>query len=117
MAKRLSHMKLDNLPIGMTDWPTIPVVVHPVESGAAAMRTRQIGEIKLRFVEYSGAYVADHWCHKGHIDFVVPGQLVIEHRDGTAFTLQAGTSYHAADDDGSPHGVRPENGATLFIAD
>jgi hypothetical protein len=110
-------MKLVDLPTSMTDWSAVPSSVHPGESGAATIRARQFGEIQLRLVEYSAQYVGDHWCHKGHLTFVVAGQMRIEHQDGTTWTLPAGTSWHVADDDGSPHLARSEEGATVFVVD
>ena len=66
-------MKLVDLPSSMTDWSTVPSSEHPGESGRATVRSRQFGEIQLRMVEYSASYVGDHWCHKGHLTFVVAG--------------------------------------------
>ena len=64
-------MKLADLPSSMTDWSTVPSSERPGESGRATVRSRQFGEIQLRLVEYSASYVGDHWCHKGHLTFVV----------------------------------------------
>ena len=110
-------MNLNNLPVGITDWSEVTVSVHPGESGTATTRTRQLGDIQIRLVDYSTDYIADHWCHKGHIVFVVAGQLTIEHQHGVNYTLTQGTSYHVADDDGPPHRVLSKNGATIFIVD
>jgi hypothetical protein len=110
-------MRLANLPAGMTDWSTIGASEHPGESGIATMRTRQFGEIQLRLVEYSASYLSDHWCHKGHVVFVLAGEMFIEHEDGTKWKLTAGTSWQAADNDGSPHRARSAAGATIFIID
>jgi hypothetical protein len=110
-------MNLDNLPAGITDWSQIPASVLPGESGTATVRKRQFGDIQLRIVVYGANYAADHWCHKGHIVFVVAGELVIEHQDSLRYTLTAGTTYHVGDDDGAPHRVLSENGATVFIVD
>ena len=69
-------------------------------------------------VEYAPGYLADHWCSKGHILYVVSGELAIEHRDGqAAHRLSAGMSWHVADDEGTPHRVRSPTGATIFILD
>ena len=110
-------MKLADLPSSMTDWSTVPASEHPGESGRASVRSRQFGEIQLRMVEYSASYVGDHWCHKGHLTFVVSGQMVIEHEDGRRLTIPAGTSFHVADDHSHPHRARSEGGATVFIVD
>ena len=117
MSATMQGMKLANLPAGMTDWSTITSSEHAGESGTATMRARQFGDVQLRLVEYSASYVADHWCHKGHLIFVVAGQIFIEHEDGTTWDLTAGTSWHAADDDGSPHRARSAAGATVFVVD
>jgi hypothetical protein len=93
-------MDLDNLPVGITDWSEVTASVHPGESGSVTMRRCHFGDIRLRLVDYSSNYVADCWCHKGHIVFVVAGQLVIEHQHGVSYKLTPGTSYHVADDEG-----------------
>jgi hypothetical protein len=110
-------MKLANLPTNITDWSTIASSLHPGESGMATMRARQLGDIQLRLIEYSASYVGDHWCTKGHLTFVVAGQMIIEHQDGATCTLPAGTSWHVADDHGSPHRARSDGGATVFVVD
>jgi len=110
-------MKLQSLTAGVTDWSRIPRQTQPGESGTASARTHLLGEIQIRLVEYSAGYLADHWCSKGHIVFVVAGELVIEHRDGQRHMLRPGMSYHVADDEGSPHRVLSDSGATLFIVD
>lgn len=110
-------MKLKYLPVGTIDWSQVPASVHPGLSGAAAARVRQVGDIQLRLVVYSAGYVADHWCPKGHLAFVVAGDVTIEHQDGRKYLLTAGTSYHVADDDGPPHRAHSDEGATIFIAD
>jgi hypothetical protein len=110
-------MKLTNLPLGITDWSTLTASVHRGDSGSASARTRQMGDVQVRLVEYGPGYVADHWCAKGHILFVVAGSLEIEHRDGPHFALSPGMSWHASDDAGPPHRVVCRDGATVFIVD
>jgi hypothetical protein len=110
-------MNLNNLPVGITDWSQVPASAYAGETGTATMRTRQFGDIQLRLVDYSPQYVADHWCHKGHVVFVVSGRLVIEHQDDITYVLTRGMSYHVPDGDGSSHRVRSEEGATIFIVD
>ena len=110
-------MNLENLSLGITDWRQVPATAHPGEAGTAIMRARQFGDIQLRLVEYSPRYIADHWCHKGHIVFVVSGRLVIEHQGGDTYILTQGASYHVPDGDGPPHRVLSEEGATIFIVD
>jgi len=110
-------MKLEGMTLGATDWSTLPVTVHPGTTGSATARTRQLGDIQLRLVDYGAGYLADHWCAKGHILFVVAGSLVIEHQDGSRCALSPGTSWHAGDGDGPPHRVVCDTGATVFIVD
>ncbi len=110
-------MNLDNISVGVTDWSQIPESVHAGASGTATVRSRQLGDIQLRLVVYSSSYMADHWCSKGHIVFVVAGEVMIEHQHGVTYTLMPGMSYHVADEDGPPHRVLSESGATLFLVD
>ena len=73
-------MKIAPLPFTVTDWSTVPATEHPGESGMALWRTLTIGDIRIRQVEYSPGYVADHWCDRGHILYVLEGELVPPHR-------------------------------------
>lgn len=109
-------MKMEGIPFGVTDWSAVEPTEHAGERGTAWWRTRQFGEIRVRLVEYSPGYLADHWCSKGHILFVVEGELMTELRDGRRFTLTAGTSYQVADD-AEPHRSSTRTGARLFIVD
>ena len=109
-------MKMTGIAFGTTEWATIEPTRHPGESGMALWRTRQFGDIRVRMVEYSPGYVADHWCSKGHILFCVSGVLQTELEDGRCFTLSAGMSYQVADG-AEAHRSRSDDGATLFIVD
>jgi hypothetical protein len=111
-------MKLTNMPEGVADWPRMPAIRMPGAFGAISARTHQVGEVQLRILEYSPGYLADHWCSKGHIIYVITGTLIIEHQnDRPACALSAGMSWYVADDVGSPHRVRSDNGAMVFILD
>ena len=110
-------MKLTALPCGAIDWTALPTTAHAGETGAATMRSRSFGDIQLRLVDYSANYLADHWCDKGHVLFVVRGALTIEHRDGSRSDLTAGMAWHVADDGASSHRVFSERGAQVFIVD
>jgi quercetin dioxygenase-like cupin family protein len=109
-------MRIDNLPFGTTDWSAVEPTRHPGERGEALWRTRQFGEIRVRMVEYSAGYLADHWCTKGHILFVLDGELHTELEDGRQFVLRAGMSYQVADQ-AEPHRSSTPTGARLFIVD
>lgn len=110
-------MKLNNVPTGLTDWQRLGAVSQAGASGTAAVRGRQLGDVQIRLVAYSAGYAADHWCHKGHILFVAAGSVTIEHSDGRRYDLKEGVSYHVADDEGAPHRVTSDGGASVFIVD
>src|SRR4029079_810048 len=90
-------MKITDIPFGATDWSQVEPTEHPGVRGTATWRTRQFGEIRVRLVEYSPGYLADHWCDKGHILLCVEGRLETELADGRTFVLTPGVSYQVAD--------------------
>jgi quercetin dioxygenase-like cupin family protein len=109
-------MQLQEIPFGTTDWSAVEKTEHAGTSGVAHWRTRQFGSIRVRMVEYSPGYLADHWCSKGHILLVLDGQLETELADGRKFTLKPGMSYQVADG-AEPHRSSTPNGARMFIVD
>ncbi|WP_035051796.1 DHCW motif cupin fold protein [Andreprevotia chitinilytica] len=109
-------MHMQNIPFGITDWSGIDQTEHPGETGVALWRTQQFGEIRVRLVEYSAGYLADHWCKKGHILLCLDGELHTELDDGRVFTLKPGMSYQVADN-AEPHRSSTVDGALLFIVD
>ena len=111
-----TRVKMSGIPFGTTDWREVPVTEHPGETGVATWRTREFGGIRVRMVEYSAGYLADHWCEKGHILLCLEGELDTELADGRTVTLTPGTSYQVADG-AEPHRSRTRVGARLFIVD
>ncbi len=109
-------MKINGIPFTNVDWSSVPVTEHPGETGMAYWRTKQFGDIRVRVVEYSPGYLADHWCEKGHILLVLEGTLVTELKDGRKVTLEPGCSYQVADG-ASSHRSVTKTGAKLFIVD
>ena len=110
-------MKMNDIPFGTTDWSTVACTEHRGETGVATWRTREFGGIRVRMVEYSPGYLADHWCEKGHILLVLDGELETELADGRRVTLKPGQSYQVADG-AEPHRSRTgPQGARLFIVD
>lgn len=109
-------MKIGNIPFGTTDWSAIEPTEHPGVSGKALWRTRQFGDIRVRMVEYTPGYMADHWCEKGHILLCLEGRLETELADGRTFVLTPGVSYQVADH-AEPHRSSTAVGARLFIVD
>jgi quercetin dioxygenase-like cupin family protein len=109
-------MKLVDIPFQTIDWATVASTVHPGDPGEARWRTVEVGNVRVRVVEYTAGYVADHWCERGHVIHVLDGELVTELRDGRTFTTAAGGTYVVADGDGA-HRSRTARGARLFIVD
>lgn len=109
-------MKMNNIPFGITDWSSIPTTTHQGDTGVATWRTQTFDDIRVRMVEYSPDYLADHWCSKGHILLCLSGELHTELDDGRTFTLTAGMSYQVADQ-AEAHRSSTSKGATLFIVD
>lgn len=109
-------MKIENIPFMTTDWQQVQVSKHPGETGMAFWRTIEIGNIRVRMVEYTPGYIADHWCSRGHVLLVTEGELLTELKDGRTFTLCPGMSYQVASD-AEPHKSSTIVGAKLFIVD
>ena len=109
-------MPITGVPFGVTDWASVPRTDHPGERGMAVWRPFEAGSIRVRVVEYSPGYLADHWCSRGHVLLVLDGELVTELKDGRSFTLRPGQSYQVADNQ-EPHRSRTTTGARLFIVD
>ncbi|KAA2265230.1 hypothetical protein F0L68_05125 [Solihabitans fulvus] len=109
-------MKLGGVAFGLTDWDDVERTEHPGETGLAYWRTRQFGDVRVRMVEYTPGYVADHWCSRGHVLLCLAGELRTELADGRVFDLRPGVSYQVADD-AEPHRSSTATGATLFVVD
>jgi uncharacterized cupin superfamily protein len=101
----------------VTDWAKVTPTVHPGETGQALWRTIEIGDLRIRTVEYSPGYVADHWCDRGHVLYVLEGELETELRDGRRFVLKPGMSYQVSDRGDAAHRSVTRTGAKLFVVD
>ncbi|MGP8018565.1 MAG: DHCW motif cupin fold protein [Thermoplasmata archaeon] len=110
-------MKLRTTPFVVTDWSKIPAVEHPGERGSAFWRTLNVGRVRVRMVEYTAGYLADHWCSRGHILYVIEGELETELKGGERSLLRAGMSYQVSDSEDQPHRSSTSTGAKLFIVD
>jgi len=109
-------MKIADLPFGTVDWNVVDPSVHAGATGEAHWRTRQFGDVRVRMLEYSAGYLADHWCTKGHFMLCLEGELDTELADGRRFTLRPGMSYHVADG-AEPHRSSTRTGAKLYVVD
>jgi len=111
------NMKIPALPFTVTDWSQVAPTRHPGETGEALWRTLNIGDLRVRMVEYSPGYLADHWCDRGHVLLVIEGELDTELRDGRSFKLTPGMSYEVSDFGDAAHRSSTKLGAKLFIVD
>lgn len=105
-----------HIPFQVTDWADVPVTIHKGETGEAYWRTRTHGGLRLRLVEYSAGYKADHWCERGHIIYCIEGSMTTELSDGSLHTMTKGMTYEVSDNLSS-HRSYTGHGATLFIID
>ncbi|MHB1204837.1 MAG: DHCW motif cupin fold protein [Rhodospirillaceae bacterium] len=110
-------MKIPALPFTVTDWSKVEPTVHPGVTGEALWRTFTVGDLRVRVVEYSAGYLADHWCDRGHVLYVLEGELVSELKDGRKFVLTPGMSYQVSDFGDAAHRSFTATGAKLFIVD
>ncbi|MEP9361108.1 DHCW motif cupin fold protein [Sphingomonas sp. KR3-1] len=110
-------MKLPELAFTATDWSQVPRTEHPGETGMAWWRSFAVGDLRVRMVEYSPGYLADHWCDRGHVLLVLEGEIESELRDGRRTRLTAGMSYQVSDFGDAAHRSSTATGAKLFIVD
>ncbi len=109
-------MEVNQFPFQTLDWSAIPKEEHKGITGTASWRVFSMGDIRIRMVEYSPGYFADHWCKKGHIIYCIAGEMITELEDGREFTLSQGMTYHVGDNS-EAHRSRSANGCSLFIVD
>ena len=107
---------MSNIPFGTTDWETVERTEHAGITGKAFWRTQDFAGIRVRMVEYTAGYLADHWCSKGHILLCLSGELETELEDGRVFVLKPGMSYQVADN-AEAHRSRTNVATQLFIVD
>ncbi|WP_437933238.1 DHCW motif cupin fold protein [Sorangium sp. So ce341] len=109
-------MIIQNVSFCTTEWSKVPRVEVPGETGMATWRTVETGNIRVRMVEYTPGYMADHWCERGHVLLVLDGELVTSLRDGRTIVLAPGSSYQVGEGV-EPHLTSSPKGARVFIVD
>ena len=105
-----------NIPFQTIDWTKIPKVEYKGESGTAFWQTVQLPGLRIRIVEYSKGYLADHWCQKGHIVHCLEGEFISELKNGDKSTMKKGMTY-VVSDDLSSHRSFSKNGVKVMIID
>ncbi|MDP4262010.1 MAG: DHCW motif cupin fold protein [Bacteroidota bacterium] len=98
------------------DWSLVPKTEHKGETGMAYWQTKMVNNIRVRMVEYSAGYKADHWCSKGHILYCMEGEMNTELEDGRVFQLRKGMCYFVGDNNEAHQSSTP-TGCKLFIVD
>lgn len=109
-------MKIEDVPFQTIDWLKVDATEHPGETGKALWRVFEQGNVRVRLVEYSPGYKADHWCSRGHVIHVLEGVLITELKDGREVTTKAGQTY-VVQESGEDHRSRTDTGVRLFIVD
>lgn len=104
------------IPFQIIDWDKVPSTEKKGETGTVQSKTLQFDNIRVRIVEYSAGYKADHWCQKGHIIHCLEGEMVSELEDGTKSVFSKGMTYIVSDDMSS-HRSTTTNGVKLLIID
>ena len=109
-------MKDAKFPFQAIDWAAVPRIEHKGETGTSFWRTVQLPGLRIRIVEYSAGYLADHWCQRGHVVHCLEGEFTNEQETGERTVMRRGMTY-VVSDGASSHRSRSENGATLLIVD
>ena len=107
---------MSHIPFQKVDWNNIPKVEHPGESGTSFWQTIFFDGLRVRIVEYTSGYVANHWCQKGHIVYCIEGSFISEMENGEKIELSKGMSYIVSDNLSS-HRSNSKRGVKLLIVD
>jgi len=109
-------MIIASFPFETSDWSSVPVQERKGETGTACWQVKMMNNIRVRKVEYSAGYKADHWCKKGHVLHCIAGELETELEDGRIMKLVAGMTYFVGDNN-EGHRSSTTTGCKLFIVD
>jgi len=109
-------MNKNIIPFQVVDWNLIPKIEHKGQKGFAFWQTLELHGLRIRIVEYSPGYLADHWCKKGHIVYCLEGKFISELENGEKFPIKKGMTYIVSDEVSS-HRSSTKNGVTLLIID
>jgi hypothetical protein len=105
-----------NIHFSIIRWNEVEKQEHPGAKSTSHWQTMQWDGLRVRIVEYLPGYLADHWCHKGHIVHCLEGSFITEMEDGGQYEMEAGMSY-VVSDDLSSHRSYSKNGVKLLIVD
>lgn len=113
---RSNKIKMHAITFKAIDWQNIPKTEHIGESGISFWQTLQLDGLRIRLVEYSAGYIADHWCQKGHIVHCLEGEFISELEGKSNEVLTKGMTY-VVSDNMSSHRSISKNGVKLLIVD
>jgi hypothetical protein len=109
-------MKIASFPFTTFNWSSVPKEHRNGDTGFATWQVQMLNEIRVRRVDYSPGYKADHWCSKGHVLFCMEGEMDTELEDGRIMKLTAGMVYLVGDTN-ERHRSSTKTGCKLFIVD
>jgi hypothetical protein len=109
-------MLIPDHPFFTTDWREIESETISGETGIVIQKIKFVGDIRIRMLDYSANYLADHWCTKGHIIQCLEGEIQLVFDNGKESTLMSGMTF-AVGDESSSHKTFSKNGCKLFIID
>ena len=107
---------MTNIPFQTIDWSNVAITEHKGETGVAFWQTLNVDGIRLRLVEYSPNYLADHWCQKGHIVHCIEGEFISKLKNGDQFLMSKGMTYIVSDNLSS-HRSSTHSAVKLLIID
>jgi quercetin dioxygenase-like cupin family protein len=116
MTRKIESMQIKSFSFETLDWTAVTMDERPGERGTVRSAVKMMNDIRVRMVEYSAGYKADHWCSKGHVLHCLEGEMQTELEDGRIFKLKAGMTYFVGDNN-EPHRSSTETGCRLFIVD
>ena len=107
---------MDIIPFQTIDWSHVEKTEHKGITGTSYWQTIQLKGLRIRIVEYSENYFADHWCQKGHIVHCLEGEFESELENAETVQLKKGMTYVVSDDQSSHRSIST-NGTKLLIID
>lgn len=114
--RKFNIQKMSSIPFQTIDWTSIEKIEYKGKKGVAFWQTIQFDGLRIRLVEYSSEYLADHWCQKGHIVHCLEGEFISELKTGEKIKLTKGETYVVSDELSSHRSVST-NGVKLLIID
>jgi hypothetical protein len=110
-------MKLPEMPFTALDWSVIEPVEVPGATGTSYWRSFEVGDLRVRIVDYGPKFTSDHWCDRGHVLHVLSGVLGLRLKGGREITLASGEGFCVSDHGDAAHLVFTEDGCRAFIVD